>query len=178
MRHSIAHSAETAIAATRSGNAATEATRVTRDIAIRQLRAYVHISEYVVGLGPAEVITTTIRFKNTGQTPAMHGRSWISCALVAAGETPKFQPPEDAARVAEWTLPPGETKDHNVPRTHFTREEIEDIAAGRRWFYAYGRVDYVDVFGTSRWTNYRLYMSLLNGRWVWREVAKEGNDAD
>jgi len=59
-------------------------------------------------------------------------------------------------------------------------QEIADIAAGTKRIYVYGRVEYLDIFGKPRFTNFRFFYSGIfpNPGGMTLSTSERGNDFD
>lgn len=151
-----------------------------RNTAKRQLRAYLTTSDINIALDPRDpgVLVTDIYIKNCGQTPAYEVRGWIKCELIESTRIPEFLTPAND-NMSQWNLGAGDIKCFRVPRTQLTQEEYIGVRDRKYMFYAWGRVDYRDIFKSRWWVNFRMALKIRTDGTppVWLEIDKEGNDA-
>jgi hypothetical protein len=109
----------------------------------------------------ANVPWVGLHVKNTGQTPAYRVLSWIQIAVIAPAVertltiTPAMPRPVGPGSILN--LGPGGSFSKNLWFDRpLTVPEIADIANNARAIYVYGRIEYQDAFGKSRFTNFRL----------------------
>ncbi|WP_166294416.1 hypothetical protein [Bradyrhizobium sp. 2S1] len=128
-----------------------------RDIAERQLRAYVGIS----GSSIADVQTgapmATVIIKNFGQTPAYDVEAWIHLWVAEhpLNEVLPDAPPE--MKKAKGTLYPGSTLIFQMPKDPPVKKEyIHLLGTSEGTIYVYGGIIYRDIFNNRRFTKYRL----------------------
>jgi hypothetical protein len=135
---------------------------VASDAEVRQLRAYVHVTPGKLSLpinpefdGPLYVAVQP-GVKIFGQTPA--GQVAVPWALVVHKWPMTDEFPFSYLRTrmeSTSSLAPGEERlVGDVNSRTITKEELSDIAAGRKRLYAYGTVIYRDVFNNTRFTNF------------------------
>jgi hypothetical protein len=145
----------------------------------RQLRAYVGILDHTLnnfseGQKPAIALIVT----NFGHTPARDMQYWIfskfeSYPLNIKLPSAKFRPEKIVLFPTDKDTFPIELADPlNAP-------DMAGLRSGERRLYVYGCIQYVDVFGSTRTTKFRLFYggkdTLRIGRLAW---AEEGNEAD
>ena len=127
------------------------------DTAKRQLRAYVVLNDTrlidLFGANPG----FEVNFKNTGQTPA---RDFKATCRVAASPFPLFGPlslgPAAPLPSTSLVAPQGlNTVPLPAPRA-LTDVEKDLVRRRIMAFYVHGIVTYVDVFGDSHWTRFRV----------------------
>jgi len=153
--------------------------RVTRNIAKRQLRAYVSISE-IKNLGLSSCLVV---IKNYGQTPASFviGQGMISTManplprnfVVAPLDLSPPSPLNPDKQIGSLTLcPQGE---YEFPCVR--GGERQEWA--KRWdSYLSGRIEYVDIFGGKRWTTFFYIMKRRIPHGVFLVPAERGNETD
>jgi hypothetical protein len=146
-----------------------------QDTAERQLRAYVFaepggpLERQMVGIPSTGVgaqpyggiaamqrhIFFEVKFTNSGQTPAYRFRQSTVSEIMdepVAEENFLFEPEHPISRA---TLPAGAvvTSTGSVP---YTAQDEADIRAGRKTFYVFGEIEYVDAFKQQRRVRFRL----------------------
>ena len=161
----------------RAANSAEEIVTVTRESAERQLRAYVHFSEFTlvntVTLGARAAAETS--FQNCGQTPAK-----ITRVVYAAGVAPDDEEGWDVSQAngtRDNSLGPGNRDTLLVSTRTLNARAVSDVNSGAELLYFFGRVDYQDAFGRNWYTRFR-YIWAQNP--LGKEVlfrCPEGNDA-
>jgi hypothetical protein len=159
-----------------------EATKATvlkmHEIAERQLRAYVNISSATIFAGDeVDMVNTTIQ--NFGQTPAYKCRTH---GEVRVGPYPPsaeiIEPVVLLPDHSASTLGPGSSAAKTTDVTGLTAREKEHVAGGLSGIFLIGRVEYEDVFGTPRFTNYRMVCRGINFERGLLSFEPEGNDCN
>jgi hypothetical protein len=146
----------------------------------RQLRAYVAITEITVeNIDSREAPIVDIHWKNVGQTPAYDFTIWANLSLREAERT-DF-PTDSLPPISKISLGAGmggltQIRSSKGPLSPATLAALRD---GIAIFYVFGTLAYTDIFGVSRFTNFR---SFLNREMGIRDGplygTKEGNDAN
>jgi hypothetical protein len=138
---------------------------VMRGTARRQLRAYT--SPNSVSLWEGTTLTppvpgrenhpgVVLEIKNFGQTPAFRMVSWGTLVVIEPINEDKLVVPQ-LAQISAQTLPPNGTSTKTLWFDRaLTTSEMEDIRQGVRLIYYHGRIEYVDVYGKARYTNFRV----------------------
>ncbi len=154
---------EAANAARQSADATRNSVKLAEKTAERQLRAYVFLdSEKIIEklrVAAGEEPSFLLRVKNFGLTPAYN---FVVVRATAIGPwPPDADLPMASAQESTQVLPPGEISYWgSSPDTpgggKVTAEEFADMTAGRRRFYIFGRITYVDAFDKPRYTNFCL----------------------
>jgi hypothetical protein len=134
----------------------------------RQLRAY--LAPENVGilegnmLSPpqsarANVPGIGMLIKNCGQTPAYKVATWARIAVITVdNEALSLVLPDRLEERFTNTLSADSTFSKSLWFDRpLTANEITDIATGARAIYLYGRIEYVDAFKKSRFTNFRFH---------------------
>lgn len=104
------------------------------------------------------IVGCTIVIKNSGKTPAYNLVHWGAVSLCSPEEQEivLVVPALDLTQNVN-TLPPG---GFNSKTIFFpgkvAPKEIAEVTAGTKLLYLYGRIEYDDIFGRRRFTNYRL----------------------
>jgi hypothetical protein len=168
--------------------------RETRKTAERQLRAYVlNGSASIIdgtNLDPKPFIDRTsqpgllFEIKNFGQTPALQLVHWNEMQVSPVSREASIQPPASLQNIAPMVLGPGQTSSrYRWLDRSLSVQEIDGIKSGLYAIYVYGRIEYVDVFHTKRWSVYKL--KYTNGAWppigpgaVSMLFCPDGNDAN
>lgn len=149
----------------------------------RQLRAYIAARttiNYDVRKG---VFDIHVVGKNCGQTPAYHVQGEGHWVISHDGKEPIWPEPDSLGGSSSGTLGPNEemhiqfeTNDARLDHS-LTKEECEAIIRGEAGFWAHGRILYLDVFGVTRFTNFRVKFwqrGTKNGA----HVTAKGNESD
>ncbi|MGO8868767.1 MAG: hypothetical protein ACLQME_19950 [Alphaproteobacteria bacterium] len=148
------------------------------ETARHQLRAYVFLKSGEIDLtGPTTYKSVPI-FKNWGQTPAYRVRAWTN------SEIREF-PLQSELHIRQFgqeqvELGPGAEMwlDHKseVP---LQPTDLGDIRAGRKAFYVWGTIRYIDEFGCPRFINFRLASREEERPGVWSlHTEPAGNNSD
>lgn len=98
-----------------------------------------------------------IKFLNSGQTPAYSCVSWARIEVTAPQNAHTLVAPK-LQLVSPATIGAGQvlTKPIWYGRS-LTRQELTAIATGATRIFVYGRLEYRDAFGVSRWSNFKLH---------------------
>ena len=156
----------------------------TRETSRRELRAYLFVdaSNIFIGIKPHNKgrVISVVAVKNSGSTPAHRVAHWSFVKIADHTDEAEMSAPKSLEDAHQSTIPPGGviTADR-ITNTIPTRTEIAAIKKGLAVIYVYGSIEYVDVFGRSLRTDYRLNYT---GLWPLPESAllrfcAEGNDA-
>jgi|ERR1700733_14587262 hypothetical protein len=158
-----------------------------KDTAERQLRAYMSASiekqPDLDGPAPAEV---TIVYKNNGQTPAYRVQAR---AIFSVGDSELSEKDIEGIRKVIKTLRKSETvvfpgqeiRGATIPGVGIPLTEGDKITInlGARVLWLNGEITYLDAFGVSRFTNFRLYFSGAQDtrvhKFVWADTGNEAN---
>jgi hypothetical protein len=146
------------------------------DSAERQLRAYIHVaSTRVEKVDQPNDRSVTIAVKNYGRTPALMVR-------FRAGESVREWPlatnlplPGDIQTGIE-PLPPARESYMNIPVSLLSPWEEGELKGGRAGIYAWGRIDYLDVFQRPHWTTFRLVCQGSGLKRGYMHTCPDGND--
>jgi hypothetical protein len=154
--------------------------RIARESAERQLRAYVSVSACNIVMADNGGVTSKIKFRNSGQTPAYNV---IPNVNLSATPYPVregfFKEPIMPERVSRATIGSGGIVERDMILPRLLAQDWRDfIAASKGVFFVHGVVRYSDIFGKPHTTHFRLiYMGPWGGQCA-LEVYKEGNEAD
>ena len=120
-----------------------------RDNSQRQLRAYVAVGE--PHFGTRDPVSVQISGENNGQTPARRVTAHLNRKWVPYGQKlPKdFSYPDfgEVGPSSVAVLGPGKSKTFTFP---FDPKEIEQVRNKETALFLYGHIDYIDVFGEPR----------------------------
>lgn len=149
-----------------AADAARESVENAKTSAERQLRAYINVREAKVKWRLDETISRhrfsiAVKVTNAGQTPARKATGWIDHKSVDIGENPcPFQKLTGHEQPSVTVYGPGQSTWFAYSPIVFLEDDEEVIAwsTGRKRLYVWGRVDYEDAFGESRWTIFRFEM--------------------
>jgi hypothetical protein len=168
----------------------TKQVAVSRDTEIRQLRAYVFLSNVHIRVDDAKnnLLEIDLAVKNFGSTPASDYFFWTCTALREFPLTSPLQiEPRDLKPLGKSVLAPGDIRYiHNPdvcddpPRRQgggIPAEERALLQSGKKAIYVYGTLHYKDAWNESRWTHFRLFTNdqfrMNEGKYA--DLA-EGND--
>lgn len=130
-----------------------------------QLRAYVNVhNAYAEWEKGTDILIRAIRIsvttRNSGQTPAHAVASWIT-AISRPRDNTEFPPPPNAGVDSIGVHAPRQKNLFEFvyqPPEPFNADEVQIWKSGKRSLFVYGRIDYRDVFGEPRYTEFRLVM--------------------
>jgi hypothetical protein len=164
-------------AAGASANAASRSAKATE----RHLRAYVFVHSASITFDRGTIPQAEVRIANFGQTPAHDVRMWIHLwieewPLKITLPTPTQNFPMASSVLSQGTEPVTMRTGRKMP---IPKDQLPLIGTPKGTIYVYGRIEYVDVFGERRWTNYRLIYGGSEGVLGDRlQPDIEGNDAN
>ncbi len=168
-------------AAMKAAEAAEDNTRAMREIAQRELRAYVGVVGISQGFNEN---TVRLALQNTGKTPAYNVESENQGYFITDRGSPidpNFQFPSN--------LPPNESTTVLYPSGGFTvpmnvgKAVLDQGYKGEKSVYLYGTIFYKDVFGTTHKSNF-CYVYVVEKRddgivlGIGYAMCKTHNDAD
>jgi len=178
IRISSNDTAKAANAARDSADAARAGLELTKDVAKRQLRAYVHVTETRIFWKNGAYVLVA-RFRNSGQTPAYKYVLKLGLAAdVYPFDTQRITKMFDEAEVfaSQQSLPAGAFTE-NVQRFSLDQNATEAILSGKCAYWFYGKITYVDVFENAQSTHFRQFSrghEWSSGRFT---VDSEGNES-
>ena len=172
MKTSVAQASRAAAAMENVSKSLERSTKTTEEIVERQklyaaiqLRAYVFPNDY--GLYDGTLLTppqsprfdipgVVINFRNAGHTPATQVISWAKIAVIDNSKEDTLIVPK-LDNISPITLSSGGTfsKSQWFERA-LTGSEKEDIKAGIKSIYVYGKLQYIDCFGDGKFSNFRV----------------------
>lgn len=154
-------------AASESARLAGEASSQAADIAKKQLRAYVLVEgaglscdaggthiEYVL---PESIAIGAIRFKNTGQTPALELEAHVRIGLRPQPAPQASFLLQELAATSVMSLGAGHSSQSMAAApAPITPETVANLSAGIEAIYVYGEIRYLDIFGDRHISRFRL----------------------
>ncbi|WP_156459517.1 hypothetical protein [Brevundimonas sp. Root1279] len=142
-------------------DAARDAVKVTRDSALAQLRAYIHVGSLrVVDMRPGQIPKAQFVTKNAGQTPA---HAVITRMVFFTDPDPtqtKLHGLHVPLEVSRATFGAGQEAWIDFPDTGepLTQDQINGFETGKWGFGLAGYISYRDIFGRFRRTIFRGYV--------------------
>lgn len=136
---------------------ANESLELQRDIAKRQLRAYICVEAMEVLFRRGQPVAV-VTFKNTGQTPAYDVHGWMALDVKVYPMTVALPVPTNPGiGHPKLTLGTDATVEYEqgLSRT-LPDEEIRILGTQNGTVVAYGQLRYKDTFGDEWYTSYRL----------------------
>jgi hypothetical protein len=131
-------------------------TRILKDTAQRQLRAYVCVSSVLLKFPKPNVPEIQVCLKNSGQTPAYNVRGWIHMWIE---EYPLRivlpQPPADFQKSRQVMGPDCACTFVNVKDPPISVQSLPLLGTTKGTIFGYGEVQYKDAFDIERYTKYR-----------------------
>ncbi len=178
LRRTVDATKEAADASKQSADIALESNKQNREMAQRELRAYVHVSASIVlNVTDPGARTVSVTIRNYGNTPAYDVKTWLG---VGVREFPLSSVLGDAPatlRQSSDILGPDRTSVNEVPVPNLNPWQEMQLQNGNGAIYGFGRITYKDVFDIERFTNFRLLCrgaGLPTGRMT---ADEEGNKA-
>ena len=126
--------------------------RETRNVAKKQLRAYLGATPQDVRFIGKNHLQTYVEVANTGNTPARNVHHWINIEIRDPTDNKTFPRPN-----------PGYGKRPIVPGAKWsiglelivTDDQLLELNAGEKVLFVWGRAEYVDIFGANQWLDFR-----------------------
>ncbi len=142
----------------------------------RQLRAYLCVTHVArVKATKPDGYAFEIKFLNSGQTPAYAIKTWRGIGVDNFPLAAKLPAPPTPTPATDVALGNGAIHTFTCERViPFTQTENDLIRAGKAAIYFWGRIEYLDVFKESHFTNFCLSYRKPDGL-IHSEI---GNDAD
>jgi hypothetical protein len=129
-----------------------------KDIGEKKNRAYVTVSDAGISAPIGSTAPTMqVTITNTGQTPAFE-LSWRARFWIKA-----FPPPDDDfsfdnfKTASKTTLATGQSQHYQWTFDKWDQSWGVLVNTGKAAVYAVGEINYIDVFGKSHFTKFRLY---------------------
>ena len=126
--------------------------RETRNVAKKQLRAYLGATPQDVRFIGKNHLQTYVEIANTGSTPARNVCQWTQIEIRDPTDNKRFPRPN-----------PGYGKRPVVPGAKWllglelivTDDQLLELSAGKKVLFDGGRAEYTDIFGTTHWLDFR-----------------------
>jgi hypothetical protein len=137
------------------------------ETARKQLRAYISVVSGDIQLANGgNAIRAQVGIKNSGQTPAYETFAWATVSVLDADNTEFRMNKSDRPPSGSLMGPGAQTVVARLAATSL--DELAAIHAGTKRVFVWGRVEYIDAFGTKRWfvfhhRNSRVFEAA--GRW-------------
>ncbi|MGC9953456.1 MAG: hypothetical protein ABSD21_04155 [Rhizomicrobium sp.] len=165
-----------------AGEKTAEAAKASADAVVSQLRAYIDVTVEITDINDPGPRKVTGYIKNTGQTPAYNVVNWmaVTCFTYPPPPTLTFERPKTIKGEPPKfvTLARDSTLNMFAEFPALSAGDLEEMKAGTKAIYVWGRVDYVDVFGKPRFTSFR---RAQGGRYGFRTTQlvhmPDGNEA-
>ncbi|MBI3791215.1 MAG: hypothetical protein HY275_10100 [Gemmatimonadetes bacterium] len=127
--------------------------RDARESSRREMRAYVH---FVFASYDAKTERVTMRIENFGRTPAHDVKYMLGVTEVARATFDADFWKEQRIEAGSVLAPGAPSVIPSIQKEPLTPARLAAIvsAGGDRAIFAFGRVDYVDVFGQRHWTRF------------------------
>lgn len=139
-----------------SARAAASALAISERTSVLQFRPYVTISyAKIETTGSPPRRTAVVKYKNTGQTPAIDLRFWVGVEIRRYPYLYDFDDNIDGIRLGLDIVTPGleQTGRQYIPG--FKDDVIELFRSGKMAVYVIGAIDYKDLAGNQYTTRYR-----------------------
>jgi hypothetical protein len=151
-------------------------------------RAWIQVEHAFEPITENEPFFATMTIKNIGKTPAKRVQALYMVQKVRKADSPDLK---DRAGVQNFAgiINPDVAIPIKVPLfrdgdevnllkpPRLTKAEIDEIATGETYGVAFGRITYLDVYGTSHWINFCFWQSMMAGTYSSRKCV-EYNDVD
>jgi hypothetical protein len=167
-----------------AANRRAEATEKTYDLAAEasrsQLRAYVSVLGISTQNAFEKNMTSSLNYKNVGQTPALGLKSVIDAVIISSSgmdvRPPRTYPTSYGGDNEPTTaLGGGIAASDPINRT-FKEAELEEFRAGSKVYVVWGVMYYSDVFGKNHYTRFcRFFKNNELSRWA---LCQSGNDSN
>lgn len=164
---------------------------ISRRTAMRQLRAYLFIDQFVILDGKTmnppvsdydNHPTIHLSLRNTGETPAHDVFHALRLEVRPVHEERLIQVPEVAKASRSYVARNGTVNKRAELGRQMAPQETAGLQAGSHAIYVIGRVEYVDAFKRKRFVNYRLKWTGAypppNDNTQQMLFCDEGNDAN
>ena len=162
IRESLADAKDSATAAKHTAKATGDAVTLSKEIAVRELRAYVLVDEPRLDANPeTDWFDAHIAFKNYGKTPAYLAQVTAEHSYRAAIHSSEILPLSPAARkYAQTTIPP--EKFHVLRIPGIIGKDNFNSGFGAYKIYVWGTINYIDAFGDSHFTRFQIVHHITN----------------
>jgi len=170
MRISLSATKQAADAATSAAATAERALQISQRAYINAVVSDIVMSDLVLGWP----IRIAVQVANDGATPALGVRHSISGNIFREPFPPALEYGELSAPYMVYPRPTQASIP--LPIVAQTTDDMSDLKRGRARLYVWGRIEYRDVFGLGRFTNFSYY-SYSNGGRLSFSVSEAGNDS-
>jgi hypothetical protein len=156
IREGLVEGKESADAANLSAQIADDSLNLSREVAQRQLRAYVTGGpKFIYSFTPTSNVRCEVYLRNDGVTPAFdtRHRSAIGAFIEPLPDGFKF-PDIETIWSPFFVIFPRDTFQGTSSRSSFSTEEIELIKTGTKRIYIWGEILYSDAFGIDHFTRF------------------------
>jgi hypothetical protein len=168
------------LAANRRAEATEKALDLAAETARSQLRAYVSVLGISTQNAFEKNMTSSLNYKNVGQTPALKLRTLIDAVIISPSAS-DVNPPRTYStsygidNEPTIALGGGVAGSDPVNRT-FKEAELEEFRAGSKLYIVWGVIYYSDVFGKDHYSRFcRYFKNGELGRWI---LCQSGNDSN
>ncbi len=127
--------------------------RTMQDTARAQLKAYVAMGDAFMRFSTVNKqrsIEIVLQLKNGGQTPGYNFSTWCDRKIDIPTADPFTQAPPPGQRAGASIIGPRSSIDLPMSIIGIDDATVEDIVHGRKRIYAWGRCDYIDIYGADR----------------------------
>ena len=139
-----------------AAQAAKRSSDIASQTAQQQLRAYVGCIHFRIddwGPDDAGEAIVVMEYENVGATPALNTEMWFGMLATTDGEDHKFEKPANLVQSKATVFPrQGGSAAVALPRS---MDSWALYVQGRLQIYAYGEIEYDDIFGERRRTTFR-----------------------
>lgn len=134
--------------------------KVMRDTAKRQLKAYVAMGDAFMRFSTANTQRSAeiaLRLKNAGQTPGYNFTTWCNSKIDLPSARPFTAAPPPDKRAGISIIGPSSSVDLTMYIIGIDDPTLDDLVHGRKRIYAWGRCDYVDIYGVDRYFEFKCW---------------------
>jgi hypothetical protein len=167
-----------------AANRRAEATEKAYDLAVEtsrsQLRAYVSVLGISTQNAFEKNMSSSLNYKNVGQTPALGLRTITDAAIISPSGT-EVKPPRMYSTSYGGDAEPavalggGIATSDPINKT-FKDAELEEFRAGSKLYVVWGVIYYSDIFGKSHWTRFcRFFKNSEQGHWSTCQTHNDSN---
>jgi hypothetical protein len=121
----------------------------------------------------------SMTFKNSGRSPAKQVVTWAEIDVIEPRHEGTLVVPP-LKKIFAMSLGAGATFPKFVRyQRQLNAQEIADVTTGSKRIYLYGRAEYLDIFGTTQWTTFRVYYwgTFPNPIGIAFNNCEDGNDS-
>jgi hypothetical protein len=137
--------------------AAARISAIQADAQMRETRAYIFTnSATITSYGVGEIVKAELFLKNTGKTPAHTVRFKGKIGVDFFPLSNEFPPVTKVKQMGTIGQGQGMVQ-HCALHIALSKEQFDSIEGGKSAVYVIGEVTYIDVYGITCWTKFRLY---------------------